>query len=77
MFEKEIKEQRKKEKRAQKADKKRFDTVLHEYTSNLHLVTVVRDKQTGVQYLIAGNTTGIGITVMVDKDGKPLVDNND
>ena len=34
---------------------------------------VIKDTETGVQYLYSYD---IGLTVLVDKDGKPLIDNN-
>ena len=35
---------------------------------------IIVDKETGVQYLLAHWTNVGGLTVLVDKDGKPLVD---
>ena len=35
---------------------------------------IIVDKETGVQYLLAHWTNVGGLTVMVDKDGKPLLD---
>ena len=35
---------------------------------------VITDKETGVQYLFAFSGYGGGLTVLVDKDGKPLLD---
>ena len=35
---------------------------------------IVVDKETGVQYLLAHWTNVEGLTVLVDKDGKPLLD---
>lgn len=35
---------------------------------------VIVDKETGVQYLLAHWTNIGGLTVLVDKDGKPLLD---
>ena len=35
---------------------------------------IIVDKETGVQYLLAWWTTVGGLTVLVDKDGKPLLD---
>lgn len=34
---------------------------------------VVTDTQTGVQYVLASNYIGSSMTVLVDKDGKPLL----
>lgn len=35
---------------------------------------VVKDKETGVQYLWLGNGFASGTTVLVDQDGKPLIE---
>lgn len=35
---------------------------------------IIVDKETGVQYLLAWWTNVGGLTVLVDKDGKPLLD---
>ncbi|MGX8699320.1 MAG: DUF6440 family protein [bacterium] len=35
---------------------------------------IIVDKETGVQYLLAGRGDYSGLTVMVDQDGKPLLD---
>ena len=38
------------------------------------LIQVITDKETGVQYLLAVYPNmGSGLTVLVDKDGKPLL----
>ena len=34
---------------------------------------IILDKETGVQYLMAFCGNGCGLTVLVDKDGKPLL----
>lgn len=51
---------------------KRFETV---YTDGIFNGTrIIVDTQTGVQYLLAyANNIG-GLTVLVDKEGKPLLD---
>ena len=38
---------------------------------------VVKDKETGVQYLWLGNGFAAGTTVLVDQDGKPLIEAGD
>ena len=38
---------------------------------------IIVDKETGVQYLLAHWTNVGGLTVLVDKDGKPLLDQRD
>lgn len=35
---------------------------------------VVKDSETGVQYLFVGSGAGGGLTVLVDQDGKPLIE---
>lgn len=35
---------------------------------------IIVDKETGVQYLLAHWTSIGGLTVLVDRDGKPLLD---
>lgn len=37
-------------------------------------IRIIVDKETGVQYLLAHWTNVGGLTVLVDKDGKPLLD---
>ena len=37
-------------------------------------VKIITDSQTGVQYLFAFEGYAGGLTVLLDKDGKPLVD---
>lgn len=36
-------------------------------------VSIITDKHTGVQYLIASEGSGGGVTPLIDKDGKPLL----
>ena len=51
---------------------KRFKNV---YTQGaVNAVEIIVDTETGVQYLMAHWTNIGGITVLVDKDGKPLLD---
>jgi len=54
------------------AREKRFAT---EHVNAEDLMTlVVTDKETGVQYLLAiYPNVGSGLTVLLDKDGKPLL----
>ena len=51
---------------------KRFEKVHSEGV--MSGMTIMRDNATGVLYLVATEGFGGGITVMVDRDGKPLVD---
>ncbi|WP_313799664.1 DUF6440 family protein [Cytobacillus sp.] len=55
-------------------DNKRFETI---YTQGkLELFKIIRDNQTGVLYMLNLSGVGSGLTVMVDQEGKPLVDEN-
>ncbi|MED3550264.1 DUF6440 family protein [Cytobacillus praedii] len=55
-------------------DNKRFETI---YTQGkLELFKIIRDNQTGVLYMLNLTGAGSGLTVMVDQEGKPLVDDN-
>lgn len=52
----------------------RFEEV---YTQGKMKVTkVIRDNETGVLYMLHQEGYGAGLTVMVDQEGKPLVDKN-
>ena len=52
---------------------KRFDVKRIE-TSGSGITTVVTDKQSGVQYLLAiVPNMGSGMAVLVDKEGKPML----
>lgn len=52
---------------------KRFVETYSQGISNVQKIIV--DTETGVNYLLASNSMseGCGITVLVDKDGKPIV----
>ncbi|MCJ2162545.1 DUF6440 family protein [Lentilactobacillus kefiri] len=59
-----------------KKPKKRFISTKLEGTDSGNLVSIITDTETGVQYLSIGGggvSTGGGVTVLVDKDGKPLL----
>ena len=52
--------------------------ILNKESNSLTLGTIIlRDTETGVLYLVCqtGNYSG-GLTPLIDKDGKPLTDNN-
>lgn len=53
--------------------KKRFEEIYSQGTTNVAKILV--DKETGVNYLLTSSalTSGCGMTVLVDKDGKPVV----
>ena len=54
------------------AKKRRF--IVGNQEGMLEGVKIITDSETGVQYLFAFEGYAGGLTVLVDKDGKPLVD---
>ncbi|QTD41816.1 DUF6440 family protein [Sporosarcina sp. Te-1] len=55
-------------------DSKRFEII---YTQGkLEVFKVIRDNETGVLYMMNMAGAGSGLTVMVDQEGKPLLDEN-
>ncbi|MCL1821949.1 MAG: DUF6440 family protein [Prolixibacteraceae bacterium] len=53
-------------------EKKRFLT--SKAVGTLRSIRVITDTKTGVQYLFVNNGYAGGLTLLVDKDGKPLID---
>lgn len=51
---------------------KRFEEVYRQ--GKLTVTKVIRDNETGVLYLAHQEGYGMGLTVMVDAQGKPIVD---
>jgi len=51
---------------------KRFEEVYSQ--GRLTVTKVLRDNQTGVLYMCQQEGYGLGLTVLVDADGKPLLD---
>ena len=49
---------------------KRFEKV---YAQSTNTIEIWVDRETGVNYLYRAGVYGGGLTVMVDKDGKPIV----
>lgn len=54
------------------ADNKRFE-VVHQESTALSATKILVDKLTGVNYLWHAEGYGAGLTVLLDKDGKPVV----
>lgn len=52
------------------AKDKRFEKV---YTQNMGALEIWVDKETGVNYLYRQSGYGGGMTVLLDKDGKPVI----
>lgn len=53
---------------------KRFEIVYSQGT--VDVVRVILDKETGVQYLQTHNGYAGGLTVLLGRDGKPLIGRN-
>ncbi|MCL2775117.1 MAG: DUF6440 family protein [Oscillospiraceae bacterium] len=51
----------------------RFEIVLEEKHDMMSASRILRDKETGVLYLYSSWGYGAGLTLLVDKDGKPLI----
>jgi len=49
---------------------KRFEKI---YSQSMGTVEIWRDRETGVNYLWCGSGYGGGLTVLLDRDGKPVV----
>ena len=54
------------------AKEKRFE-VVHQESASLHGIKILVDKQTGVNYLWSIEGYCGGLTVLLDKDGKPVI----
>ena len=54
-------------------EKKRFESITNHSIEDLEFI-VVKDTETGVRYLVTRSRGGCGVTVMLDKDGKPLME---
>ena len=55
------------------AKDKRFEKI---YSQGAGSVQILVDKETGVHYLFCSSGYAGGLTVLLDKDGKPVVDPN-
>lgn len=56
---------------------KRFEIMLEEGLGLTKQAIILRDKDTGVQYLFFMTGYGGGLTPLLDQDGKPVVDKCD
>jgi hypothetical protein len=55
---------------------KRFVEVYSEDHAGMDWLRIYQDKQTGVQYLWKQQGSGGGICPLLDKDGKPLINDS-
>ncbi|MCL2817052.1 MAG: DUF6440 family protein [Clostridiales bacterium] len=55
------------------AKEKRFEIILKEGSELGQVVKILRDKNTGVNYVYVGSGYGGGLTPLLDKEGKPIV----
>ena len=51
-----------------------FEIIGGEGYSSVKSVSTLRDKHTGVQYLLVIHENGSGLTPLLDKDGRPVID---
>lgn len=51
-----------------------FEVVNNEGFGVVKNVSTLRDKQTGIQYLFVIHENGSGLTPLLDKNGKPIID---
>lgn len=49
---------------------KRFEKV---YSQDMGCIEILVDRETGINYLYRSSGYGGGLTVLLDKDGKPVV----
>lgn len=54
---------------------KKYERFIKTYSSEKILQTseIWVDKETGVNYLFHSNTVGSGMTVLVDREGRPII----
>jgi len=55
-----------------KNKEKRFE-IIHQESKVLTGSMIIRDKQTGVNYLYVASGYGGGLSPLLDKDGKPII----
>lgn len=46
---------------------------IHDESIKRHHISIIIDRVTGVQYLSNKYDRGVGVTVLVDQNGKPLL----
>ena len=54
--------------------KTRFELIHNENITPYFGTAILRDTQSGVQYLFACNSSGGGLTPLLDAEGKPIVE---
>ena len=52
----------------------RFEQIYKEGGAFTSIKRILKDNETGVQYLMVESGYGIALTPLLDKDGKPIVD---
>ena len=53
---------------------RRFTEIYTEGSEFSTKFTILLDRETGIQYLFAKSGYGAGLTPLLDRDGKPVVD---
>ena len=52
----------------------RFEQIYKEGGAFTSVKRILKDNETGIQYLMVESGYGIALTPLLDKDGKPIVD---
>lgn len=55
---------------------KRFESIREENVGGLTAATIIRDKETGVEYLFISQGYSGGLTPLLDSTGKPIIKSN-
>ncbi|MCL2677572.1 MAG: DUF6440 family protein [Clostridiales bacterium] len=55
------------------AKEKRFEVIMKEGSELGQIIKIFRDKETGVHYVYVGSGYGGGLTPLLDKEGKPVI----
>ena len=67
----------KEEQKQQQAAKGRRFEIRHESSEGSGMIRIIVDRETGVNYLAYSTAEGVGLTVLVDAEGKPVVTKED
>jgi hypothetical protein len=58
------------------SNEERFEVIHQESKGVLQKVSILRDKQTGVQYIFVRSGNSGGLSPLLDKNGNPLIEEN-
>jgi hypothetical protein len=66
--------QERKQNKTPDLSKKNFEIINGEGLTSVKSISTLRDTRTGVQYLLVIHEDGSGLTPLLDKEGKPIID---